>query len=109
MKVAQLTHTQQYWRKHVIAALQSSSTLQCYANQQGIKVQTLYDWKYRLTKIGALDNEQPAPIAFQKVQITSSDCSNCTINLPNGITVEWPTGVAPAALCLMLAEIMKLS
>ncbi len=109
MKAIQLSKTQRYWKKHVIAALQSGLTLQSYADQQGIKAQTLYDWKYRLNKIGALEINSPTDVAFQKIEITSSDYSNCTINLPNGITVEWPTGVAPTALGLMLAEIMKLS
>jgi hypothetical protein len=109
MKSVQLTKTQLYWKKHVIVGMQSGSTLQRYANQQGLKVKALYDWKHRLIKMGALDDNKRAPVAFQKVQIASADYSSCTITLPNGITIEWPTGVVPAALGLMLAEITKLS
>jgi hypothetical protein len=108
MNAVQLTKTQQYWKKHVIAGLQSNSTLQNYANQHGIKVQTLYDWKYRLNKIGALGNETSAPVAFQKVQIAPAVQSVCTINLPNGFTVEWPAGASSAALGAILSEIRKL-
>ena len=108
MNAEKLTKTQRYWKKHVIASLQSNSTLQSYANQQGIKVQTLYDWKYRLNKIGALGNETSAPVAFQKVQIPLVGRSTCIINLPNGFTVEWPTGATSAALGTILSEIRKL-
>lgn len=109
MNAAQLTKTQHYWKKHVIAGLQSNSTLQSYANQHGIKVQTLYDWKYRLNKIGALSHETSAPVAFQKVQIAPVDHSTCIINLPNGITVEWPASASSATLGAILSEINKLS
>jgi len=109
MNAVQLTKTQRYWKKHVIAGLQSNSTLQSYANQHGIKVQKLYDWKYRLNKIGALAHEISAPAAFQKVQIPLVGRSTCIINLPNGCTVEWPAGGSPAALGAILSEIRKLS
>ena len=109
MNAVQLTKTQRYWKKHVMAGLQSGSTMQSYADQQGFNVKTLYDWKHRLTKMGALDNDGLAPAVFQKVQITPSDCSVCRINLPNGITIEWPAGGAPAALGAILSEIRKLS
>jgi len=108
MSAVQLTKTQHYWKKHVIAGLQSSSTLQSYANQHGIKVQTLYDWKYRLNKIGALGNEMSAPVAFQKVQIAPIDRSICIINLPNDFTVEWPVGAPSTTLGAILSEIRKL-
>ncbi len=108
MNALQLTKTQRYWKKHVIAGLQSNSTLQVYANQQGIKVQTLYDWKYRLNKIGALDTEISAPAAFQKVQVALAGYSTCIINLPNGFTVEWPAEAPSTALGAILSEVTKL-
>jgi len=108
MKPVQLTKTQQYWKKHVIAGLQSGLTLRRYANQHNIKVKTLYDWKHRLIKMGALDNNKQTPVVFQKVHITAADDAVCTIKLANGITIEWPMGVAPTALGSMLAEISKL-
>jgi hypothetical protein len=109
MKPVQLTKTQRYWKRHVTAALQSGSTLQSYADQQGIKVQTLYDWKYRLNKMGALGHDDAAPVAFQKVQIAPADDSFCIISLPNGITIEWSAAASTASLGNMLSELYKLS
>jgi len=108
MNALQLNKTQRYWKKHVIAGLQSNLTLQSYANQQGIKVQTLYDWKYRLNKIGALDDEVPAPVVFQKIQVAPTGHSTCIINLPNGFTVEWPAEAPSAVLGAILSEVTKL-
>jgi len=109
MNAVQLTKTQRYWKKHVMAGLQSGSTMQSYADQQDFNVKTLYDWKYRLTKMGALDNAELAPAVFQKVHITPTKCSVCIISLPNGITVEWPADAAPVVLGDILSEIRKLS
>jgi len=109
MNPVQLTKTQHYWKRHVITALQSGSTLQRYADQQGIKVHTLYDWKYRLNKIGALDNDDAAPVAFQKVEIAPVNHPFCIISLPNGITVEWPAGASSKALGNILSELSQLS
>jgi len=109
MKPVQLTKTQRYWKRHVTAALQSGSTLQRYANQQGIKVHTLYGWKYRLNKMGALDHDDAAPVAFQKVEITPVNHPFCIINLPNGITIEWPAAASTASLGDILSELSQLS
>ncbi len=98
MNAKQLTKTQRRWKKHVIAALQSGLTLQTYADQQGLKIKALYDWKHRLIKMGTLDDAAPLPALFQKVQLASSDYSICTINLPNSIKVEWPAGATPEVL-----------
>ncbi|MCF6354302.1 MAG: intracellular growth attenuator family protein [Candidatus Polarisedimenticolaceae bacterium] len=42
MKAVQLTKAQRYWKKHVMAGLQSGSTMQSYADQQDFNVKTLY-------------------------------------------------------------------
>ncbi len=40
-----------------MAALQSDSTPQHYANQQGIKIKALYDWKHRLIQMEVLNKK----------------------------------------------------
>jgi hypothetical protein len=110
VKQASLNKTQQYWKKHIVAALQSELTLQQYAEHQGLPVKTLYNWKYRLKKLGAFDNTAPVTVPFQRIQVTSSKqaAKTCIIKLPNSISVEWPTEAAPATLVHILSEISKL-
>jgi len=109
MNAVQLTKIQRYWKKHVTAALQSGSTLQRYADQQDMKVQTLYDWKYRLNKMGALGHDDATPVAFQKVQIAPADDAFCIISLPNGISIQWSAAASSASLGNMLSQLYKLS
>ena len=81
------------WISHLDAAKERELSLKAYAEQVGLKVDTLYSWRAQLKK---KDQKPPSSIAFVKVQPKTPpvdkqhdlpEASNITVKLPNGITL----------------------
>jgi len=87
-----MTHKQQLWLDHVKAADSSEGTIADYALSHHLKLKALYQWKSKLVKEGlyrpgAMITESGF-VPVKAVQ-TKPDQSGCTVNLPNGIQIEF--------------------
>ncbi|MEW8029107.1 MAG: hypothetical protein AB2806_15415 [Candidatus Thiodiazotropha sp.] len=76
-----------------------------YAQQAGIELRALHDAKSRLIKTGVLPHQKPS--SFQKVKIKPIVGGFCTIPLPNGIHLEWPTDGNTNALATVLSVLVQ--
>ncbi len=90
-----LTQRQQYWFDHIKACQQQDGSTKDYAQQQGIELRALYDAKNRLVKAGVLPGKKRSD--FQRVKVKPVPVL-CTITLPNGVRLEWPTDNSPNSL-----------
>lgn len=57
---------QQYWLDHIRQAEQSGETFKRYAEQHGLDLNALYDWRSRLMNKDVLD-APPRPVAKKAV------------------------------------------
>lgn len=87
-----MTAKQRLWLGHVKAADQSDGSIADYAQDHGLRLKTLYQWKSKLVKLGLYQSDQQAthsnfiPVAPVS---TSGAIPNCTLKLSNGTMIEF--------------------
>jgi transposase len=82
------------WRQVVRGWKRSGLTAAKFAAEEGVNVQTLYSWKYRLAREGAADVDgaaAPATSAIVEVRAAARDDGQFTIELGGGKTLRVPT------------------
>ena len=98
-----LTAKQRFWLEHIKASKAQGVSLSAYAQAQGLKLQTLYDWKWRLGKLGLLGQASQA-CGFVAVQVKSPvrEQGLCRVHLANGVCVEFELAMGEASIGQML-------
>ena len=123
----ELTERQRYWLTHIEACDQSGLSARAYADEHGLKVNSLYNARHLLKAKGVLrgtgaeqpqrvQSTQPEPkTRFQRVVVrpeeepeadvpafcasgSSQGIAPCRIHLPNGVMLEVMTATDTAAL-----------
>jgi len=123
----ELTERQRYWLAHIKACEQSGLSARAYADEHGLKVNSLYNARHLLKAKGVLcraEAEEPQGVQrtpaepktrFQRVVVrpevepevdvtafcaprSSQDVAPCRIHLPNGVMLEVMTATDAAAL-----------
>ena len=86
---ASLTKKQQYWHDHIQQAKASNETLSDYANQHGLDVKALYNYRWLLRRKGLLGQSTVSP-AFVKVTQPATPVQHATVTIrfPNGMRVD---------------------
>ncbi len=97
-----LTKRQQHWLAHINACQQQDGSIKDYAQQQGIELRALYDATNRLVKAGVQPGKTRSD--FQRVKIKPVPIL-CTITLPNGVRLEWPTDNSPKSLNALITAV----
>ena len=109
-----LTSTQQFWLEHVEACAAAGVSMKSYAERYGLNLQSFYGWKGQLKKRGLVS---PPPSsrdanAMIPVAVVASPGPrvvagpSARISLANGVTIEVPPGVSPAALVRLIDAAM---
>ena len=98
-----LTEKQIFWRDHLKACEAQGMSLSAYAQAQGLKLQSLYDWKWRLGKLGLLAcaSEGDRFVAVQ-VEPPAVERGVCRVHLTNGVCVELDVSLSEATMRAVL-------
>lgn len=104
-----LTETGQRWLEHVQACERLGQSMQAYALDHGLNVQSFYKWKSDLRRQGFLDGSPSPPeaVCFQKVEwsVTTASAGGFRVRLPNGLELEWDRTPDPEILPALIAAI----
>jgi hypothetical protein len=94
MAVKRVTKKQRYWLAHLASWSKTQESLGGYAKRCGLKAQTFYAAKGRLTTLGlwSVDGAGVEEPRFVRVQVPAGTRapSTCQIHLANGTRVEVP-------------------
>jgi hypothetical protein len=114
---AQLTPGLRGWLRHLRAADRSAGTLKAYAARRGLPVQSLYQARKRLRRLGVLApsgrrGKKKPPAAFVKVEraVVPLPANHPTwrIRLPGGVVFESRTALAHEDLLALVQALAAL-
>ena len=83
-----LAERRAYWHSHLQQAEQQKLLLSDYAKQHALDVKSLYRWKSRLMRLGALNDAGPAFVKVVASDPLPAFSANIKITLPNGICLD---------------------
>jgi len=102
-----LTERQQYWLTQIKACDASGKSFSAYAAARGFRVGAMYAGKKSLVKKGVLP--QTSGGRFQRVQTEAATVGGeWRIQLPNGVSVEFPDPVDAGSLSTVLSTVARL-
>ena len=111
----------QYWLDHQLALAESSQTAKEYSAVHGLSLQAFYQARKRLRQLGLLAPHRHAPkssrestreksVSFSKIAVTPRVPSDrFRLELPSGITLEWPGGDVPESVAGLLERLVPLT
>ena len=104
-----LTERQRFWLEHLKACEAQGVSLSAYAQAQGLKLKSLYDWRWRLGKLG-LWAEAGRSNHFVAVQVrpAADEQGLCRVHLANGVCVEFELALSEAAMGQVLRSASQL-
>lgn len=82
-------------RHHVEALARSGKTVPAYANEHGIKPDTLYRWRRRFRSAGATTTAPPSP---RLASVSIAVASSCELVLRDGLVLRFPVTLPAATL-----------
>jgi hypothetical protein len=100
-KSASLTTAQRVWLNHMQCCQARGQSLAGYAKAESLDLKSLYNWRYRLKKLGVLEDASvetsPVPAGFRKVVVARESFGGGVVRLhwPNGRVLEFDSGIDP--------------
>lgn len=100
-KYESLTTTQRVWLSHLQCCQARRQSLAGYAKAEGLDLKAFYNWRYRLKKLGVLEENSletsPVPAGFRKVVVARESFRGGMVRLhwPNGRVLEFDSGIDP--------------
>ncbi len=91
-----LTERQRYWHDHLKCARERGQSLVAYAQEQGLRVKSLYHYT-RLAR-GEVVAQGSKEARFVRISAPVV-ASVCRVHLANGIMVEWQGSPDEGTLC----------
>ena len=107
----ELTERQRYWLDHIQASERTGGTMKAYAQEHGLIVQELYQWKSWLVRKGILNTREDGGSLFERliVERDSTTERDCCLRLPNGVVMELSVPMTTQALRSLLQAAWSLS
>ena len=91
-----LTERQRYWHDHLKCARASGQSLVAYAQEQGLRVKSLYHYaRIARGEVGAQASKEARFVRISAPVVASV----CRVHLANGIMVEWQGSPDEGTLC----------
>lgn len=103
-----ITDPQSYWLNHIQRCGDRQSLAE-YATANDLRVNKLYYWNKRLTRLGLLSTD-PSVVSFTAVKVTQTAESipACQLRIPNGMVMEWKVALDGVVLESLLSAVHRL-
>jgi hypothetical protein len=120
-QAAVLSDRDQYWLDHQSAQAASSQTAKEYAATEGLSLEAFYQARKRLRQLGLLAPRARAAksprkprreksVSFSKIAVAPHVPNDrFRLELPSGITFEWPGGDVPESVAGLLERLVFLT